>query len=69
MLGAVRSACPVTEERKNHALLSQPRHLGDIEVVEWKVGEILGLDIPRILFNIRQIKDKKEVVRLEVAEL
>jgi hypothetical protein len=62
-------ACPVTEELKNHALLSQPCHLGDVETVQLQVGEILCLDIPRILFNIRQIEDKKQVVRLEVSKL
>ena len=50
-------------------MLIRVAEAGDIEVVELTVGEISGLDIPRILFNIRQIKDKKQVVGLEVAEL
>ena len=65
-LALFRIACPVTKERKNQALLSQPRHLGDIEVAELKVGEILGLDMPRVLFHVGQIEDKKEVVRLDL---
>jgi hypothetical protein len=39
-LALFRIACPVTEEPKNQALLSQPRHLGDVEIAELKVGEI-----------------------------
>jgi hypothetical protein len=62
-------ACPVTEEPKNQALLSQPRHLGDVEIIQLKVGEIVSPDIPRILFNISKIKDKKQVMRLEVPKL
>lgn len=46
-LGSI--AWAVTQEGKPQVLLSQPRHLGAVKVIEWHVGIIVGLDLPGIL--------------------
>ena len=50
-------------------MLPQPGDLGDIKVIELKVGKVLSLDIPSVLLNVWKIKHEKHVVRFEVAEL
>jgi hypothetical protein len=50
-------------------LLSQPRHLGDVKVIDLHVGIIVGLDIPGILYNVWEIEHEEHVVRFEIPEL
>jgi len=66
-LGSI--ACAVTQEGKNQVLLSQPRHLGDVKVIDLHVGILVGLDIPGILYNVWEIEHEEHVVRFAIPEL
>jgi len=59
----------VMEEIENHALLPQPRYLGDLKIREVEIGAIMPLDKPGVLFNVGKIEHKKQVVRFEVPKL